>query len=245
MRCATLEMLVNHTKIAALVAMALLAGCRKPPPPVGGADGGPDGEIIDFGDPDGDGLCNVSEEELGANPSVRDTDADGFGDRLEAELGYDPTRPDSPALEAIAFLHETALSSARFVVSVPVWGSGQSYSGAFSSLARPDPDELDARSFYTRSLAFAALPRENVFDIIAEEERILGVTGMTELLYEVHFAYGAQPTRGCTRAYPWRYTVKRDDDAALVFSHGYLLVILPEGQELGTVESCIPAGPCL
>jgi thiol-disulfide isomerase/thioredoxin len=46
-------------------------------------------------DPDGDGLSNKEEEELGTNPDVADSDGDGLSDFQEAvEIGTDPLLAD-------------------------------------------------------------------------------------------------------------------------------------------------------
>ena len=47
-------------------------------------------------DPDGDGLTNGEEEELGTDPDNPDTDGDGLDDYTEVhETGTDPTNPDT------------------------------------------------------------------------------------------------------------------------------------------------------
>ncbi len=46
-------------------------------------------------DPDGDGLNNLAEQELGTNPTLADTDGDGLSDAEEVARGTDPLDPDS------------------------------------------------------------------------------------------------------------------------------------------------------
>jgi outer membrane protein OmpA-like peptidoglycan-associated protein len=49
------------------------------------------------GDPDGDGLTNLEEQELGTDPTREDTDGDGLTDKQEVDLAYalDPTLMDT------------------------------------------------------------------------------------------------------------------------------------------------------
>lgn len=47
------------------------------------------------GDPDGDGLTNQEEEELGTDPDNSDSDDDGINDGDEIDMGLDPTVSDS------------------------------------------------------------------------------------------------------------------------------------------------------
>ena len=46
-------------------------------------------------DPDGDGLTNLQEFQLGTDPRNPDTDGDGVSDGEEVKRGIDPLNPDS------------------------------------------------------------------------------------------------------------------------------------------------------
>lgn len=225
-----------------LAALALV-GCRKIPPapplpPDAGAqsDGAPP---IDFTDSDGDGLCDRTETSRGTNLAVADTDGDGLSDRIEIDLGFEPTRTDSPDRELLVPIEEAPGRTVRVPIAQVVNGSGDTYTGTFRSLA--SPGELDASAFYDDSLAFGADPRDNVFEIQPEAERIRGVVGRTQLVYEVFFeAPLSLEPRGCIHAYPWRYDIKRDDGRTLLTPR-YMLVVTPPG----VTEWCAPQGSCI
>jgi hypothetical protein len=168
-----------------------------------------------------------------------DTDGDGIPDRIEFDFGFLPTRTDSPDRSILVWLDEAPNRSVRLAVSHVVVGEGHTFTGAFRPL--PAASEEDASTFYRASFAFAAIPRENVFEIFPELQRFAGVTGRTELVYEVFFETPqSYELQGCRRAYPWRYDVKRND-GSLVLARRYLLIVGPEG----TSEWCVPPGPCI
>jgi hypothetical protein len=47
------------------------------------------------GDPDGDGLTNQEEKEIGTDPNNSDSDGDGISDGEEQDIGTDPMLDDS------------------------------------------------------------------------------------------------------------------------------------------------------
>jgi len=59
------------------------------------ADGDDDGILDGEEDPDGDGLVNREEVEIGTDPNEADSDGDQLADGLEWEIGLDPTEADS------------------------------------------------------------------------------------------------------------------------------------------------------
>ena len=224
----------------------LLSGCPHTPPPPPPSDGGPsdDATIIDRTDTDGDGLCDVTEASWGTDPTLPDTDGDGLTDRAERDFGYAPLRPDSPDRAELVFLEEDVASTAQLGIDRVVRGEGGTYSGAFEPLPVFDPFGLRASDFLVSSVAVGAIPMENVFEVRPTEERFVGVFGRTDLVFEASFRFGAAESRGCARAYPFRYQIKRDD-GALVFFGRYLLVVLPAGERLGTATWCAPEGGCI
>jgi hypothetical protein len=64
------------------------------------AGAGP-GEYTDdgTGDPDGDGVTDAAEAELGTDPADADSDDDGMSDGDEVRFGFDPLDPDSDGYE--------------------------------------------------------------------------------------------------------------------------------------------------
>ena len=201
-------------------------------------DAGPPPRI----DSDGDGLCDDTERSRGTDPFDPDTDGDGFSDGVEVRLGYDPLRPASPPRELVLELPERASAHGSQIVSRVVRGDGISVRGAFESRPSIYSDPEVARDFFVRGLALGANPQENVFEIDEEGERFAGIFGTVELTFELQFAFGGAEPRGCARAYPFRYTLRRDDGRNL-FIGRYLLVVRPEGA-LVDAEWC-PLEPCL
>lgn len=231
-----------HTGVLALTALIsiALAGCSNvaPPVPIPDAGGPIDALVVDYRDTDGDGLCDSTELSRGTDPGVRDTDGDGLSDRVEVDFGFDPIRTDSPDRELLVRLAEASGSEVRLSIAHVVYGSGETYTGGF----QPGwtAGDLDASAFYTGSVAFGATPRANVFEIVPEEARFVGVSDRTELLFELRFETPASvEPLGCLRGYPWRYDIKRDD-GGLVFARRYILVVGPEdGAEWCAPQGCI------
>lgn len=214
----------------------LLSGCPQGPPRVPSGDGG---DPYDFRDTDGDGLCNSTEISWGTDPNTADTDGDGLPDRVEVELGYEPTRTDSPGSDLLVRVAEVA-GMTRVPIAHVVRGDGESFAGSFQTLPVSDPEGLDASSFYAGSLAFGAEPRDNVFQIVPEDELFAGVIGQTQLVFEAFFEVRPNPPpRGCSRAYPWRYNIKRED-GTLLLARRYVLIVEAQGADF-----CRPAGVCL
>lgn len=228
----------------ALCALGLLTGCPRSAQPAPGRDAGP---VVspDAGPPPGldtdlDGLCDVTEHARGTDPTNPDTDGDGISDRVEVDLGFDPTRRASPDASLLVQLSERLGSTADVTIVHTVRGQGDNYTGAFRSVAVADAEGVDAGDFYERSIAVGAVPMENVFEVLAEEERITGVVGRTRLVYAIELAFAGDP-RGCRRAYPFRYLIKRDGGTT-VTNRRYVLIVLPENDD-GTW--CPPLGGCI
>lgn len=240
----------GHRRFSALtIAMSLaLVGCpgsNTPPPPPPG-DAGPviDGEVIDFTDTDGDGLCDRTELMWGTDPLLVDTDGDGLTDRVERDFGFAPLEPGSPERGDLIFMTETESGSVQLGIERIVRGEGETYTGGFEALPVDDLLDVDAGGLLEANLASGAIPRENVFEVRAEEAQIVGVFGRTQLVYETRFAFGRNVPRLCARAYPWRYAIKRDD-GVLVYLRRFLLVVLPQGRRIDTAEWCVPEGGCI
>lgn len=230
------------------LALVLAAGCDgdpPPPPPPPGDGGGLDGAIPNPGlDSDGDGLCDGTERIRNTDPFSPDTDLDGITDRVELDFGYNPLQPSSPDRAQVFFLTENPVSTRQVPITRVIRGDGENYTGAFESL--PVLDELDqsAINFYEDSLAVGAIPMANVVMVAPEEERFYGVVGQTELVFEVRLSFGGNVPRLCTRAYPFRYQIKRSDGRILYIGR-FLMVVLPDGERIDTAEWCEPFGGCI
>lgn len=225
--------------MAAACALAL-AGCGQPGPiplPDGGSS---DANVIVYVDSDGDGLCDDTELARGTDPSRPDTDGDGFSDRVEVDFGYNPTRTDSPNRELVVRVREAVGAAVMVPVAYVARGEGESFTGAFQAMPVVDAQGVTADDFYAGSLAVGAEPMHNVFEVVPDEQRFDGVFGRTQLVFVVSLESPATEPRGCRRAYPWRYNVKRSD-GRLVFSRRFLLVVEPEGE----ADWCAPVGPCI
>ena len=217
-----------------------------PPPPPPPEDGGTDPPDAgrQFFDTDGDGLCDDTEIAWGTNPESRDSDLDGLTDRAERDFGYAPLEPDSPRRDIMVFMEEGAGSTAQFPIERVVRGMGEIYTGAFEPLWIANRLDYDAGTFLEAAIAVGAVPEDNVFEIVPEEQRFRGVFGRTQLVFEVRFEFGGAVERSCVTAFPFRYQIKREDGVLVGFGR-YLLVLLPRGERLDTAEWCVPDGNCI
>jgi hypothetical protein len=232
-----------------VVTAALFAvGCPESSPPAPGLDGDTPpadaGTIDPTQDTDGDGLCDTTEIQWGTLVEDPDSDDDGLNDWVERILGFDAFDPGSPTRELLVFLTENEASSAQLPILRAVRGEGETYAGAFMELPIADRLGVTAREFFEGAYAVGAMPAENVYEIHEEDQVFVGVTGRTQLYFEVRFAYGDAVDRGCGRVYPFRYDIRREDGAT-VYARRFILVVLPRGQRLDTVEWCVPEGGCL
>ncbi len=216
------------------------AGCRQPSPIPTPDGGSSDANVIVYVDSDGDGLCDDTELARRTDPTRPDTDGDGFSDRVEVDFGYNPTRTDSPDRDIVVRTREAAGATIDVPVAYVARGEGQSFTGAFQAMPVLDAQGVTANDFYARSVAVGADPMHNVFEVVPEEERFDGVDGRTQLVFVVTFESPSTEPRGCRRAYPFRYNVKRSD-GTLVFSRRFLLVVEPEGE----AGWCPPVGTCI
>lgn len=220
--------------------LALLIGCPGP----GGSDAGPrvDGSGSDGAtgqDSDGDFVCDDTEERRGSDPRSPDTDEDGYDDFVEIVFGYDPTDPTDPGRDVVFTMRETREASLQVQAERVVNGDGEDFVGAFEALEAMDLMSLTAADYYTESVALFADPMDNVAVLDADAEAFRGTVGRTRLGWEIRFEFGDHLPRDCARAYPFRYTVKRND-GTVVGLQRYLLVILPVGDTLATAAWCVP-----
>lgn len=199
-------------------------------------DGGPPQR-----DTDQDGLCDEQEVARGLRVDDPDTDADGFSDLTEVSLGLDPLSRLSPPTDRVIFLRESAEGTARATMTITVDGEGDTYSGSFTAVSPAFSDGVDADEYFAGAGPVGATPTANVFEIDESTQAFVGVRGLTLLTYEIRFRFEGA-ARECQRAYPFQYTVKRDD-GAIVASQRFTLVITPASGAADAAEWC-GAEPC-
>ena len=229
----------------ASILCALACGDDLPGRPL--ADQGPqipDGSPGTPNDLDGDGLCNGTEELNGTDPLRADSDGDGYPDLQEQLFGYDALSSGSPARDEVHILRENDTSSVQAPFELAVTAAGEEYAGAFDPLPVIDLGGQDAGTFYRGSVATFADPPDNVAETDATGETFRGVVGRTRLGFEVFFEYGAAVNRACIRAYPFQYTIKRQDGVRLA-RYREIVLVLPVGDTLATGAWCPPEGGCI
>lgn len=200
----------------------------------------PDEMLIDIvKDADADGLCDVTEQNLGSDPEMADTDGDGFPDVIEYYFGS-ILDTSGPLPADLVFL--TASPGARVdrEIRVTVDGEGEGHSGAFDALPSPYPD-ASAADFYAGALAVSAQPPDHVRGIEADAQRFGTVQGSTRLSFNLSFQYNGdiEPQPDCSAGYPFVYRVKAEGlgQAAQVYM---LLVVAPPGLP-ADAGYCIPS----
>jgi hypothetical protein len=175
-------------------------------------------------DTDGDGLCDVTEEQLGTDVNKVDTDADGVPDVVEVIAGYDPSDATSPSIDRIARLTGLPGQVLDFEVRATFNGVGQGATGQFSALSSLHPRGLRADHFFVSGHALSAEPPDNVRGIQPGEEHFTSVLGNTRLVFSLHFAYRGDVPPTCTAALPFDYSIK-SDSGVYVGSRTYLLIV--------------------
>ncbi len=182
-------------------------------------------------DTDGDGLCDLDETERRTDPLSADTDADGFSDYVESVTGSDPFMIGSPNRDLLVFLREDDGAYIDVPISFSVRGIGETFLGSYLAQPMLIPDDgTTALTFYAGGHSAGASPMENVRGA-SEDERFRGVFGRTLLAFSMRFEQRQAP-RGCMRAFPFGYSLKRDDGsyAGTVIRW---LVIAPTGMQPG------------
>lgn len=230
-----------------LLGFGLLLGCAggtESEPPASG--GGPSGAAIDpptgdYGDGDGDGLCDGTELELGTNPELEDTDGDQLPDLIEAVSNFDPVDDEDPASDQIAFMPGSRGTNLGFAVRSTVDGDGQSLAGWFTAAGSFYRDDMTAADFFVGATAVSADPIDAARSINEESARFAAVLGKTRLAFNLSFEFGDRPDLECGRAYPFRYAIKSDDGETRS-ERFYLLVVGKNGAAgLDTAAFCIPS----
>ena len=175
-------------------------------------------------DTDQDGLCDVTEAELGTDPNKVDSDDDGIPDVVEIISGYDSSDATSPGIDQIGRLIALPGQTLDYEVRATFNGVGQGATGLFSALSSLNPRGLRADHFYVAGQAVSAEPPDNVRGIQPGQERFNSVLGHTRLVFNLRFAYGGDPPPDCTAALPFDYSIK-SDSGGYGGSRTYLLIV--------------------
>ncbi len=192
-------------------------------------------------DSDHDGLCDVTEEQLGTDPHAADTDGDGLPDLIEVGNNFDPTDPQSPQSGRVAYLQAEPSAVVDFQVRFTVNGDGQGVSGGFETITSIYGDGVTAGDFFTGAQAVSADPTDGVRSIDGAAARFASVLGRARLGFSLRFEYpGDGPQRTCARAYPFRYSVKADDGTTLA-QQQLLLALTPDAKVGKQVDYCLPS----
>lgn len=225
----------GRLELVALGLASLALGCfDSGPPPTDRPDGGLIGDV----DRDRDGLCNDTEIMRGTDPDDPDTDADGFSDYWEVLIGTDPRDPTRPSRDVVIVLRESGpLAQLVAPIEIAVTGAGEDFSGAFEDEVVGDPGGETAGVFFVGARASFAAPGDNV--AVVDGESFRAVVGRTLLGFELELAYLGD-ARGCARALPFRYNVKRSD-GVIVASRRFFLVVMPPEVAFGDAPWCTPS----
>jgi hypothetical protein len=204
------------------------------------ADAGAQSHPADSSDADHDGLCGETERDVGTDPNAADTDHDGLPDLVELGNGFRPVDANSPAADQIGILPARAGAGLDFALRVTVDGDGQGMSGFFEPVSSLYLDAVTAEDFLVGATAVAAEPVDGVRSINPEAGSFAAVLGKTRLEFRANFRYSGDPeVKGCSRTYPFRYSIKRDDGSP-VAQRVYLLVVAPDAKDGGTAPHCLP-----
>ena len=229
-------------------ALSGMAGCptaSPPPPPTldsSTIQDGPSGSASE--DPDGDGLCTATERNLGTDPMAADTDGDGWPDGAEWQASSDPTDATEPDPAFVDALTEGAGAPLYISVLVETRARGHDLTGGIEDTALFE-DGRRASQWLAALRAAAAYPSYRVAWIDEENATYRGVEGRVLVAFELSFQVPAEAARGCARAYPYWFVLKRNDGVRWIVQRRWLRVAAPQGT--GATEAwCLSRPPrCL
>lgn len=242
---------------ASCLALACSGNVTTPPSPdVTDAAARPDREVAAeasaTGDMDGDGLCDLTEQERRTNPRSADTDGDGLLDSFEARIGSDPLSGRDPfATNRLRFAEgDTVLATIEHVAEYE--GTGEVLSAAMLDRT-VGVDSLRASELVDFSVeATSANPAAFVRAI--EGPRFVGVLGRVVLQWRVSarpralavLDGGVNGALGCRRAYEALLVLKREGDD-VVASRQLVVELAPPSGSTATPAwpRVSPEGLCL
>ncbi len=187
------------------------------------------------GDMDGDGLCDLTEQERRTDPRAPDTDGDGLLDSFEVRAGSDPLALRDPlASDRVRFTEgSTSLATVEHLIEYE--GSGEVLTAAMQDRAAG----LDGRraSELVDFSVEATSANPAAFVRAIEGPRFVGVLGRVVLQWRVTarprdlgaMDAGAGAALGCRRAYEALLVLKREGDDVVSSRRLVIELAPPEG----------------
>ena len=201
-------------------------------------------------DTDGDGLCDLTEQQRRTDPRNEDTDGDGLLDSFEVRVGTDPLSGRDPfASDRLRFVEgDASLVTVEHVIEYE--GTGEVLSAAM--LDRTSGlDGLRASELVDFNVE-ATTANPAAFVRAIEASRFIGVVGRTVLSWRLGARLrpasmidgGASLTLGCRRAYEALLVVKREGDD-LVSARSLYIDVSPATGATPSWPRVSPSGLCL
>ncbi len=201
-------------------------------------------------DSDGDGLCDLTEQERRTDPRSADSDGDGLLDSFETRIGADPLSGRDPlASDRLRFVEDnTSLATLEHVMEYE--GAGEVLSAAMLDRSA-GLDGLRASEVVDFNVE-ATTANPAAFVRAIEGPRFVGVVGRTVLSWRLGARLrassvidgGAASAPGCRRAYEALLVIKREGDD-VVSARSLIVDVSPPSGATPSWPRVSPSGLCL